>query len=350
MPLFYLRTMIAILLFISMGPLLSSPFYYSGSTSKGEKMEFIPIEWNQLSTLQKDSHKFWFRDSIYQRLNELHFYQFDELLSIGQTPFQQYAIIRSISFGKMLFIDGELQSSQKDEQIYHESLVHPAMVLHSFPKSVLIIGAGEGAAAREVLRHPSVERLVLVDIDGEIIAQCKEFLTEWHEGSFDHPKSTLIIDDGKKFVENTEDQFDIIFIDICDRLDNSPAVELYTQQFYASLKKILKPNGIVVVQSMEFNCDLEKQDHLTVYRNLQNTFKHAVSYHSFVPSFWSVWGFILAADSAEFGRFNQGNIDLVLNERGVCEQLKYYSGDAHQKMFNYSKDEILKLNSIKNRL
>ncbi len=347
MKLFHLRIITAMLLFLSMSPLLSSPFYYSRLISNGEETEFIPIECDQLSTLEKGSHAFWFRDSIKQRMNELHFFQFDELLSIGETPFQDYVIIRSIPFGKMLFIDGELQSSQKDEQIYHESLIHPAMVLHPSPKSVLIIGAGEGAAAREVLRHPSVERLFLVDIDGEVIAQCKEFLTEWHQGSFDHPKSTLIIEDGKKFVENTEDQFDIIFIDICDRLDNSPAVELYTQQFYASLKKILKPNGIVVVQSMEFNFDLERQDHLTVHRNLRNIFQHAISYHSFVPSFWSVWGFVIATDSAELSRLSQENIDLVLSERGVSEQLNYYSGATHQKMFKYSKDEILKLNSIK---
>jgi spermidine synthase len=100
---------------------------------------------------------------------EQHFYQFNKLLAIGQTPFQEYAVINTSSYGKVLFIDGELQSSQEDEFIYHESLVHPAMVAHPNPKSVLIIGAGEGAAAREVLRHSSVESLVLVDIDGEII-------------------------------------------------------------------------------------------------------------------------------------------------------------------------------------
>ncbi len=346
--LFHPKTIMTMLLFLSMSPLLSTPFYYSRLISEEEGIEFIPIEEDQLSTLEKDSHTFWFRDSLKQHLNELHFFQFDELLSMGETPFQDYVIIRSVPFGKMLFIDGELQSSQKDEHIYHESLIHPAMVLHSQPESVLIIGAGEGAAAREVLRHPSVKRLVLVDIDGEVIAQCKECLTEWHQGSFDHPKSTLIIEDGKKFVENTEDQFDIIVIDVCDKLDDSPAVALYTPEFYASVKKILKPNGIVVVQSMEFNFDLKRKDHLTVHRNLKNIFQHAVSYHSFVPSFWSVWGFILATDSAELSRLNQENIDRVLNERGVSKQLNYYSGDAHQKMFNYSKDEILHLNSIKN--
>ncbi len=323
-------------LFLCVCPLSASSFYFSDPLVTRENLAFTPIDWSSLSQLRDKHYFLWFRDSTKQQLEEQHFFLFKKLLSIGQTPFQSYLFIDSKSYGKMLFIDGELQSSQEDEFIYHESLVQPAMVAHPSPKSILVIGAGEGATAREILRHDSVEQLVLVDIDGEIVQKCQELLWEWHQGSFEHPKVELLIMDGKIYVENTDKKFDIIYIDICDKLDNSPAAELYSERFYRSLKQILNPNGIVVVQAMEFDSKISK-DHLIVHHTLKRVFSHTYSSGIYVPSFWATWGFVMASDVPYIGNLKAEEVDLILVARGLNTQLRHYDGETHRHMFSLSK-------------
>jgi spermidine synthase len=322
--------------FLFICPLSASVIYFSDPLVTKENLTFNPIHWSLLLDRKTEKYSFWFRDSTHrQDLEEQHFFLFNQLLAMGQTPFQEYAFINSKSYGKILFIDGEVQSSEQDEFIYHESLVHPAMIAHSCPQSILVIGAGEGAAAREILRYSSVKELVLVDIDGEIIQKCKELLKEWHQGSFEHPKAELLIMDGKKYIESKVKKFDIIFIDICDKLDNSPAAALYTQKFYQSVKEILHPNGIVVVQAMEFNSKVSK-DHLIVHHNLQEVFLHTLSYGTYVPSFWSVWGFVIASDHPI--NLTEEEINATLKKRGLDHQLRHYDGETHRNMFSIPKE------------
>lgn len=313
--------------------------YISKRFTDQEKFELTSIDPKQLGDFDPKENKFWFRDTT-NLLEEQHFFSFSELLAKGQTPFQSYSVIKTGAYGKILFIDGESQSAQADEYIYHETLIHPAMIAHPNPKKVLIVGAGEGAAAREVLRHHSVERLVLVDIDGEIIQNCKELLPEWHEGSFTHPKVQLLIEDGKKYVEETNERFDVIVIDVCDKLNDSPAAALYTKEFYHSVKKILNPHGIVVIQAMEFQ-PFESVDHLLVHKILKTEFSTVASYLVFVPSFWTTWGFVIARDGENFNESVQ-KIDQTLQERSLDIQLKHYDGITHQNMFSLPK-EIRKL-------
>src|SRR5207244_1465410 len=144
--------------------------------------------------------------------------------------------------------------------LYHEMLVQPAMLMHKEPKDVLIIGGGEGASLREVLVHGSVRSATMVDIDKECVDLCKKHLDSWHHGAFDDKRARMVFDDGRKFVENDTNQYDVVVIDVVDMLDNGPAQALYTKQFYSALKKKLRPDGIVVVQGMEFSF-LDSQPH-----------------------------------------------------------------------------------------
>jgi len=125
-----------------------------------------------------------------------------------------------------------IQSSEDDEDLYHEMLVQPAMLCHSNPHHVLIIGGGEGAALREVLAHPSVKSVVMVDIDQKLVELCREHLSSWHCGAFDNPRVHLIYEDGRRFIENDLNLYDVVIIDVVDMLDNGPARSLYTKQFY----------------------------------------------------------------------------------------------------------------------
>lgn len=272
----------------------------------------------------------WLRENWNAR-SEQHQFKISEVLAEGETPFQDYVFIQNDSYGKMMFLDGVVQSAQSDERLYHECLVQPAMVLHPAPRSVLVVGAGEGATGREILRHSSVERIVMVDIDGEVVQKTKDLLYEWHEGAFDHPKVQLIIQDGKDFVEQTHEKFDVIILDICDKLDGGPADMLYSEEFYRSLKNILNPEGIMAIQSMEMFNGPEGNDHRLVYRNVSRVFDHVSSYGTFIPSFWSKWGFVIASDSASFTQSPE-KIDQVLSDRRIS--LKHYDGQFHQHLFH----------------
>src|SRR5262249_47926390 len=156
-------------------------------------------------------------------------------------------------YGRMLVLDGAIQSAEDDEALYHEMLVQPAMILHPHPENVLIIGGGEGATLREVLVHSSVRSAIMVDIDQEVVALCREHLGAWHCGAFDDPRVQVVYGDGRAFVENDDRYYDVVIVDVVDMLDNGPAQALYTRQFYELLYRRLHPQGIVVVQGLEFS-------------------------------------------------------------------------------------------------
>ena len=120
-----------------------------------------------------------------------------------QTEFQRMEILETASYGKCLVLDGRIQSSVADDFIYHETLVHPAMILHPRPESALVIGGGEGATLREILRYPSIRRAVMVDIDGRVVDACRTHLPEMHQGAFDDPRTELRHEDARGWLERT---------------------------------------------------------------------------------------------------------------------------------------------------
>ena len=172
----------------------------------------------------------WLKDSINENYIQLH--RLDEVLYSGQTKYQSVRIVRSNNFGLCLVLDGKIQSSEADEFIYHEALVHPAMLTHPGPTSVFIAGGGEGATLREVLAHNTVKRAVMVDIDEEVIALSRHYLPDHSRGAFDDPRTELYHTDARKYQEKTEDRYDVIIIDLPDPIEEGPAYLLYTREFY----------------------------------------------------------------------------------------------------------------------
>jgi len=224
---------------------------------------------------------------------EAHIHGIEELLYDGQTKYQRVTIAKTGSFGLALFLDGYAQSTEYDEFIYHESLVHPAMLTHPNPRKVLVVGGGEGATIREVLKHKTVERVVMVDIDGELVELAKKYLYKWHQGSFDDPRVELIIADGKEFIENTNEKFDVVILDLTDPIKNTPGVLLYTKEFYEGVKKILNAQGVMVTQATSTRYYLEA---FTVIGNTVGAvFPISRLYKVFVPAFYSEWGFALGS-------------------------------------------------------
>lgn len=222
-------------------------------------------------------------------------YRVKSILCSQKTAFQSVVIADTYNHGVALYLDGVIQSAAHDEDLYHEMLVQPAMLLHEKPADVLIIGGGEGATLREVLAHRTVRKAVMVDIDQEAVELCRLHLTEWHCGAFEDPRAEIHFRDGREFIENDDRQYDVVIVDVVDMLDNGPAQRLYTRQFYELIKKRLRPGGILAIQGLEFSINHWK-DHTALRRTLQTVFANVGSYHLNIPSFLCSWGFLMASD------------------------------------------------------
>jgi len=189
----------------------------------------------------------WLQDRVSENFIQLH--SIEEILYTGQTKFQSTEIIRSGSFGKCLVLDGKIQSSEADEFIYHEALVQPSMITHPCPETVFIAGGGEGATLREVLSHKTVKRAVMVDIDEEVIALCKEYLPNHSQGAFEDRRTELHHVDARDYLAKCGEKFDIIVIDLPDPIEVGPAYLLFTREFYQIVQDRLNNNGIICIQA-----------------------------------------------------------------------------------------------------
>jgi spermidine synthase len=171
-----------------------------------------------------------------------------EILYEGKSEFQDIVVADSKEFGRMLVLDGVFQTSIKDEFIYHDMIVHVPLFLHPNPKNVLIIGGGDGGAAREAVRHPEVEHVTMVDIDGKVIELSKKYFPQISKAMLENnPKLTVKVGDGIGFMAEAEDFYDVIIVDCSDPI--GPGEGLFTQEFYKNTYKALKADGLFVQQT-----------------------------------------------------------------------------------------------------
>jgi spermidine synthase len=279
-----------------------------------------------------DKHR-WFSDYISPDLTMLH--SIKERIYSGRSKFQSVDIINTGSFGICLVLDGKIQSSEADEFIYHEALVHPAMLTHPRPERVFIAGGGEGATLREVLAHKTVKKAVMVDIDEEVVSLCRRFLPSWHQNAFDDSRAELHFVDARKYLEKSSDKFDVIIIDLVDPVEQGPARLLYTQEFYQIVKQKLGPDGIMSVQAEP--SEWRNLDNFTAIANtLGNVFPIARLYQVHVPSFLGLWGFVTASQSLDPPELTPEEIDTRISTR-ISKKLKSYDGLTHQAMFTIPK-------------
>ncbi len=275
----------------------------------------------------------WFYDRISRNLIQLH--SIEEVLYTGQTKFQSIEIIRSGSFGKLLVLDGKIQSSEVDEFIYHEALVQAPMITHPSPETVFIAGGGEGATLREVLSDNTVKRAVMVDIDEEVIAICQEFLPDYSRGSFEDKRAEVYHTDAREYLANSREAFDIIIIDLPEPIEEGPAYLLYTREFYELAQSRLTTNGIVCVQSGSAAWT-ELENLSAVNNTLKSVFPIVCPYQVDVPSFGGPWGFCLASSNLSPTLLTADEIDSRITARAL-KHLKFYDGLTHQGMFSLPK-------------
>lgn len=278
-------------------------------------MSVIPSDW-YCESLTPDL-------ALLSRLNETIFSK--------ETRYQRVDIIDTIPFGRCLVLDGKIQSSEADEFIYHEALVHPALLTHPNPKNILIAGGGEGSTLRETLKNSTVDKVTMVDLDEEVVEICKTYLPKHHAQSFNDPRLVMHYADVMQFLETTDDFYDVVIMDVPDPLEHGPAYQLYTQEFYTLLKSRLTNNGVAVIQAGFAGPTSYQEVFSPIYRTLSTIFPTLAPFRVFLPSFGGMWGFMLVSNN-QSSIPNQAEIDKAITER-ITSRLLFYDGETHTSIF-----------------
>lgn len=239
------------------------------------------------------------------------------------SKYQEIVVLDTKEFGKVLVLDGAIQTTEKDEFMYHEMLVHPAMLKHRNPEKVLVIGGGDGGSVREILKHPSVKQVDLCEIDEEVIITSEKYLPTISSKLKDE-KVKIYIEDGNEFLQERKNYYDVIIMDSSDPV--GPAEVLFKQEFYEKVKSSLKENGIMVAQTE--SPFLQENYFKNAVKEIRKSFKYTGVYLGFVPSYPAgMWSYTMASD----------NIDITKNDDGYKKlegiETRYINEDIYKSLF-----------------
>ncbi len=268
-------------------------------------------------------------------------FQVNKVLYAGRTKYQRIEVVDTPDFGKMLILDGKVQFSLKDEFIYHESLVHPVMLTHPSPEKVLIIGGGDGGALKEVLKHNTVKSVTLVDLDEEVMKIVKKYVPEMFKDSLKDPRVKILNMDGRKFLAETENKYDVIIVDVTDPF--GPSTLLYTKEFYQLVSNALKDGGAMVTHSEGmFSC---RKEFVTIYRTIKTAFRKVRACSAFIPSFGDVWMFTIGSNTLDPVNMDVKIIEERMKKRHV--ETRFYYPEIHKVLFTLPKDLLKDLKEMK---
>ena len=205
----------------------------------------------------------------------------DETLYDNATDHQRLRVIQNAKFGRVLTLDDVVQTTEGDNFIYHEMMTHVPILAHGAAKHVCIVGGGDGGMAREVLKHASVEKVTMVEIDAGVVEFSRQYLPMLSQGAFDDPRLNLVIADGADFMRETDGGFDVIIVDSTDPI--GPGEVLFTDTFYGHAKRAMNPGGIIVTQN---GVPFMQGDELTnTMRAFQALFSDATCYLATIPTY-----------------------------------------------------------------
>ena len=248
-------------------------------------------------------------------------------LAARQSAWQHIEVFENPQFGRVMRIDGAFMTSERDEFFYHEPMVHLPAITHPGVRRALVVGGGDGGAAEELLKLPGMERVVLAELDGEVVAMAREWLASVHRGAFDDPRFELRLGDARDLIASTSERFDQIVLDLTDPF--GPAVELYTVEFYAACRRILNPGGVV---SLHLGSPIHLQESMRrIGASVRAVFPVFRPYLQYVPLYGTLWCMAMASDSTDPALLTPAEVDARLAERGIAD-LQLYNGATHQAL------------------
>ena len=256
-----------------------------------------------------------------------------EVLFSEQSPFQKVEIFESDStLGRVLTLDDLMMTTEGDEFHYHEMIAHIPMMHHKAPKTVLVIGGGDGGTVREVLKHDTVEKVVLCEIDGMVIEACKKYLPTI-ACELDNPKCEILVEDAIEYIKDKKDMFDIVLIDSTDPM--GPGEGLFTEEFYTNVKNSMKKGGIMCAQSE--SPFVNKEEIKKMYNLLEKVFPICSTFTSNIPTYpGGYWAWAFCSEEVE-------PLYYCDERRGeeITKTCKIYNKDYHNARFalpNYLKE------------
>ncbi|MCB1582576.1 MAG: polyamine aminopropyltransferase [Xanthomonadales bacterium] len=255
-------------------------------------------------------------------------YQPEEVLFESQTGHQHLVIFNNQQWGTVMMLDGVIQTTEKDEFIYHEMMTHVPLLSHGNAKRVLIIGGGDGGILREVTKHASIEYITQVEIDQAVIDMCVQYLPKHSNGAFEDSRVNIIIDDGVNFVSECDQQFDVIISDSTDPI--GPGESLFTSKFYQGVQSCLAEDGIFVAQNGVSFMQLDEVT--TTQKRLSPYFEDVTFYSAAVPTYvGGIMTFAWASQNPNIRAFDVAALAEKAQQAGLTT--RYYNAAIHQASF-----------------
>ena len=245
-----------------------------------------------------------------------------------RSPYQAVEVHDSVPFGKLFRLDGCFMTSERDEFFYHENLVHVAAITHPQPERALIVGGGDGGSAEELLKHPSIKSVTLVEIDLAVVDIARKYLQSVHRGALDDPRLTLKIEDGFAFVRNSTEHYDLIVLDLTDA--RGPSLELYTAEFYRACAARLTTMGAM---TLHIASPVAHPDRIrTTLATLRTAFSTVAPYLTSVPLYGGMWMMASCSSLLDPRGMTPLQVDRRVAQRGIAD-LQFYNGDTHRAAF-----------------
>ncbi|NDL61256.1 polyamine aminopropyltransferase [Acerihabitans arboris] len=256
------------------------------------------------------------------------YFNVDNILYREKTAHQELVIFENAAFGRVMALDGVVQTTERDEFIYHEMMAHVPLIAHGHARRVLIIGGGDGGMLREVSRHRGIQSITMVEIDAGVVTFCRQYLPRHNAGSFDDPRFRLVIDDGVNFVTGTSDTFDVIISDCTDPI--GPGSSLFTSDFYQGCARCLNKGGIFVAQNGV--CFLQQDEAVHSHRKLSHYFSDVSFYQAAIPTYYGgLMTFAWASQDAALRRLDQAT--LAARVAAANLECRYYNTAIHNGSF-----------------
>lgn len=268
----------------------------------------------------------WFTETLHRGYGQS--FEITATVFEKKTAHQELLIFETPALGRVLVLDGIVQTTEADEFYYHEMMVHPALLAHGDARRVLIIGGGDGGALREVLKHPSVEQATLVEIDPAVVELCRAHLPAISAGAFDDPRARLVIADGTRFAAETGEAFDVVIVDSTDPV--GPSVALFEAGFYGDCRRMLGGRGILVRQAgVPF---FQRDEYVAAHKRLSQVFRDCAFLLVPVPTYS---GGHMALAWASDDAANRERPAAVIARRfaEAAIETRYYTPDVHAAAF-----------------
>ena len=249
------------------------------------------------------------------------------LLAQKQSTYQLIEVFDNALFGRVMRIDGCFMTSERDEFFYHEPMVHLPAIAHTGPRSALVVGGGDGGAVEELLKHPTMERVVLAELDACVVQLAREWLGDIHKGAFDDPRLEVRIGDARALIESCSERFDQIVLDLTDPF--GPALDLYTVEFYQDCRRALNPGGVL---SLHLGSPIHLPGSMArIAASLRAAFPIVRPYLQYVPLYGTLWCMAMASDTTDPALLDATEVEARIAARGL-QDLQLYNGATHQAL------------------